>query len=68
MSFAFPVVGDPVEVCLDGLRGERFVVRGVFMEHGRAAVVIHTACTLPGCTDNHDLSVWADDVRPHLSA
>jgi hypothetical protein len=64
-DFAFPNVGDAIEICLDGLRGRRFEVRGVHeAPTGRLYVAVHLPCEQPECVLDHDQLFPATAVRP----
>ncbi len=67
-DFAFPLPGDPIELCLDGLRGQRFEVRYLHeAPTGRLYVAVHLPCTQPDCTLEHDTLYPASAARPWLA-
>lgn len=67
--FAFPVAGDPIEICLDGYRGQPFTVTDVHSHRGQTYVTVFDPCPIPDCTEHDDYStVSVTAVRPHVSA
>jgi hypothetical protein len=68
MSFAFPVAGDAIEICLDDYRGRCFTAERVYEREGRTYVVVYDPCSTPGCTEHDDYStVSVTAVKPHVS-
>jgi hypothetical protein len=66
--FAFPVASDPVEVMLDGFRGNHYTVTDVQDHKGHLYVTVWAPCNVPGCMDHDPLSTVAlTAVRPHVS-
>jgi len=67
--FEFPVVGDTVEVCADGYRGNHYSVTGVEHHAGRVYVTIWAPCNVPGCDMDHEShsTFPASAVRPYVS-
>ena len=67
-GFEFPLVGDPIEVCLEGYRGRCFKAARVYQHEGHTYVTVYDPCAIPGCTEHDDYSaVPASAVRPFVS-
>lgn len=54
--FGFPLVGDSVEVMVEGYRGSHYTVTSIEEQSGRIFVTIFAPCQVPGC-DEHDSSI-----------